>query len=89
MNFSIVDAFKKSFPGIEINTPSWAMLGVADEFRKLNVGDIVLFPIAAYNYQTIRSTPSTTLVPERINEGRKWTTKLDKDNKSVAVLRIM
>lgn len=88
MNLSIVDAFKKIFPDLDIKTPRWAVFGVTVEFRKLQVGDIVLFPIDSYNYQTIRSTPGTTMVPEMLNEGRKWKTKLDKDNKSVAVLRI-
>lgn len=88
MNLSIVDAFKKNFPNLDIKTPTWAVLGVTAEFRKLQVGDIVLFPIDSYNYQTIRSTPGTSMVPEVLNEGRQWKTKLDKDNKSVAVLRI-
>lgn len=88
MNLSIVDAFKKNFPELDIKTPTWAVLGVTAEFRKLQVGDIVLFPIDSYNYQTIRSTPGTSMVPEVLNEGRQWKTKLDRDNKSVAVLRI-
>ena len=88
MNLSIVDAFKKNFPDLDIKTPTWAVLGVTAEFRRLQVGDIVLFPIDSYNYQTIRSTPGTSMVPEVLNEGRQWKTKLDKDNKSVAVLRI-
>lgn len=88
INLSIVEAFKKIFPNLEIKTPTWAALGVAAEFRKLRVGDIVLFPIDSYNYQTIRSTPGSTMVPEVINEGRQWKTKLDRDNKSVAVIRI-
>lgn len=88
MNLSVVDEFKKVFPHLDIKTPTWAVLGVAAEFRKLNVGDIVLFPIDSYNYQTIRSTPASSMVPEVINEGRQWKTKLDRANKSVAVLRI-
>ncbi len=88
MNLSIVDAFKNKFPDLDIKTPTWAVLGVTAEFRKLQVGDIVLFPIDSYNYQTIRSTPGTSMVPEVLNEGRQWKTKLDRDNKSVAVLRI-
>lgn len=88
INLSIVDAFKREFPDMEIKTPKWAVLGVAAEFRKLNVGDIVLFPIDSYNYQTVRSTPGSTMVPEVFNEGRKWKTKKDKENKSIAVLRI-
>lgn len=88
MNLSIVDAFKKRFPDLDIKNPTWAALGVTAEFRKLKVGDVVLFPINSYNYQTIRSTPATSMIPEVLNEGRKWTIKLDKDNKSIAVLRI-
>lgn len=88
MNLTIVDAFKKKFPELDIKDPTWAALGVTAEFRKLKVGDVVLFPINSYNYQTIRSTPATSMIPEVLNEGRKWTIKLDKDNKSIAVLRI-
>lgn len=88
INLAIVDDFRRKLPGIEVNTPTWATEGVTDEFRKLNVGDIVLFPIDSYNYQTIRSTPGTTMVPEVLKEGRKWKTKLDRDNQSVAVIRI-
>lgn len=88
MNLSIVEAFKKAYPELDIKSPTWAVLGVTAEFRKLQVGDIVLFPIDSYNYQTIRSTPGTSMVPEVLNEGRQWKTKLDRDNKSVAVLRI-
>lgn len=88
MNLSVVDEFKKTFPDLDIKMPTWAVAGVTAEFRKLNVGEIVLFPIDSYNYQTIRSTPSSSLVPEVMNEGRQWKTKLDRANKSVAVLRI-
>lgn len=88
INLSIVEAFKKKFPDLDIKPPTWAVLGVTAEFRKLQVGDIVLFPIDTYNYQTIRSTPGSTMVPEVLNEGRQWKTKLDRENRSIAVLRI-
>ncbi len=63
-----------------------ATLGIAEEFRRMLVGDIVHFPLAQYNYNSIRSTPSTSLVPERM-EGKQWKTKLDFDNKCVEVIR--
>lgn len=87
MDLAIVEELKKSHPGIDINTPRWAELGVAAEFRKLDVGDVVLFPIVNYNYNTIRVTPFTSLMNEKVLEGRRWTTKFDEPNKSIAVLR--
>lgn len=88
MDLSIVDAFKRQYPDMEIKSPKWATVNVSTEFRNLEVGEIVLFPIDSYNYSTIRATPGTSMVPEVLNEGRKWRTKLDKENKSVAVIRI-
>lgn len=87
MNLSIVEAFRKKFPDLEIKTPKWATLGVTEEYKRLGVGEIVLFPVDTYNYQTVRTAPNTTMVPERL-EGKKWSTKLDIDNKSYAVLRV-
>ena len=58
-----------------------------DEFRKMEVGDVVRFPIADYNYNSLRTLPSTSLVPERV-EGRSWKTRLDIDNACVDVTRV-
>lgn len=88
INLEVMDFFKARFPDLQIKEPVWATLAVAQEFRRLKVGEIVLFPIASYNYQTIRSTPGTTMVPEVLNEGRQWKTRIDKANKSVAVIRV-
>lgn len=88
MDLGVMDFFKKRFPHLNIKTPVWATLTVTEEFRRLEVGEIVLFPISSYNYQTIRSAPGTTMVPEVLNEGRQWKTRIDKANKSVAVLRV-
>lgn len=68
-------------------TKRTATLGIAEEFRRMVVGEVVQFPLAQYNYNSIRSTPSTSLVPERM-EGKQWKTKLDFDNKCVEVIRI-
>lgn len=64
-----------------------ASLGPTEELRQMNVGDVVHFPIDKYNYNTIRATPSTSLIPERMN-GWKWKTKIDIDNKIIEVKRI-
>ncbi|MDE7464956.1 MAG: hypothetical protein K2M59_03645 [Muribaculaceae bacterium] len=88
INLGVAKFFKSKFPHLTLTGPRWAEFGVTDEFRGMKVGEIVLFPISSYNYQTIRSTPGTSMVPEVLNEGRQWKTRLDRENKSVAVLRI-
>ena len=88
MDLGVMNFFRQRFPHLDIKAPVWATLGVTEEFRRLKIGEIVLFPISSYNYQTIRSAPGTSMVPEVLNEGRQWKTRLDKANKSVAVLRI-
>ncbi len=64
-----------------------ATLGIADEFRKMEVGDIVQFPLANYNYNSVRATPSTTLVPDRA-AGKRWKTRVNYDDKCTEVIRI-
>lgn len=64
-----------------------ASLGISDEFRRLEIGEVVHFPIPKYNYNSIRSTPSTSLVAERM-DGKRWKTRLDIDNKLVEVIRV-
>lgn len=68
-------------------TPRTATLGITEEFRKMNVGDIVHFPTSRYNYNSIRSTPSSSLVNDRIN-GKSWRVRIDFENKCVIVTRI-
>lgn len=63
-----------------------AKFGIAEEFRNMNVGDIVQFPTDKYNYSTIRSTPSASLVNERMN-GMRWKTRVDYENKCIEVTR--
>lgn len=64
-----------------------ATLGIADEFRKMEVGDIVQFPLSHYNYNSVRATPSTTLVPDRV-AGKRWKTRVNYDDKCTEVTRI-
>lgn len=78
----------KRFPEIVLSKPKWATLGVAEEFRQMKVGDVLLFPVEEYAYSTIRSAPNSSLVKESMIEGRRWTTVKDSDNKCITVLRI-
>lgn len=52
----------------------------------MEIGDVVQFPVPKYNYNSIRTSPGTTLVAETM-EGRKWKTRKDIDNKCVFVTR--
>ena len=63
-----------------------ATMGIADEFRNMKIGDIVQFPLATYNYNSVRATPSTTLVPDRA-AGKKWKTRVNYDEKCTEVIR--
>lgn len=68
-------------------TPRTAELGIAEELRNMKVGDVVQFPIPKYNYNSIRSSPFTTLINETL-EGRKWKNRVDYNNGNVVVTRI-
>ena len=74
---SIVDYFKSKFPSVEMKGIWRAEGKIADELRKMNVGDIILFDVENYNYPTIRSAPGTIMVKERMKEGREWKTRVD------------
>lgn len=63
-----------------------ATLGIAEEYRKMEVGDSVRFPLPPYNYNSIRVAPTTTLMAERL-EGRRWKTEIDNESRSVIVTR--
>lgn len=63
-----------------------ATRGIAEELRDMEVGDSVNFPLTKYNYNSVRTTPGSTLVMERIN-GQKWRSQLDIENKCVKVTR--
>lgn len=63
-----------------------ATRGIAEEMRDMAVGDVVNFPLDKYNYNSVRATPSTTLVPERA-EGAKWRTRVNYDTKCTEVTR--
>ncbi len=71
----------------EKNKIKIATLGIADEFRKMDIGDIVHFPLDKYNYNTIRSAPNTSLVQDRL-QGKKWKTKINYDERCVEVCRL-
>lgn len=64
-----------------------ATLGLAEEFRCMDVGEVVEFPLSRYNYNSVRSTPATALINEQIEEGKRWKTRLDKDKRCVIVTR--
>ncbi|MBD5231910.1 MAG: hypothetical protein HDS66_07150 [Bacteroidales bacterium] len=64
-----------------------ATLGITEEFRKMKLGEVVRFPCDKYKYNSIRSTPSTSLVNEMM-EGKRWKTKLNFEDKCVEVTRI-
>lgn len=52
--------------------------------RKMEVGDVLRFPITKYN--SVRNTMTNNLIVERA-EGCQWTAKADLANKQVAVTR--
>ncbi len=64
-----------------------ATLGIAEEMRNMEVGEVVQFPLEKYNYNSVRATPSTTLVPERAS-GKRWKTKVNYDDKCTEVKRL-
>ena len=64
-----------------------ATRGIAAEFRDMNVGDVVQFPCDKYNPTSVRSCTATTLLPDRMNEGKAWSTKTDFETKSMMVTR--
>lgn len=64
-----------------------ATLGIADEMRNMEVGDVVQFPLSKYNYNSVRATPSTSLVPDRA-AGKRWKTRVNYDDKCTEVIRI-
>lgn len=64
-----------------------ATQGITEEFRNMEVGDIVRFPTDQYKYTTIRSTPGGALINERMN-GKQWKTRIDYENKCIEVTRI-
>lgn len=55
--------------------------------RDMKVGDIVQFPLDTYNYNSVRSTPSTSLVLERA-EGKMWRTRVNYEEKCTEVIRV-
>ena len=64
-----------------------ATRGIATEFRDMNVGDVVQFPCDKYNPTSVRSCTATTLLPDRMNEGKAWSAKTDFETKSMMVTR--
>lgn len=64
-----------------------ATLGIAEEMRNMEIGDVVRFPFVKYNYNSVRATPSTTLVPDR-SDGKRWRTRVNYDDKCTDVTRL-
>lgn len=64
-----------------------ATLGIADEMRSMEIGDMVRFPFERYTYNSVRVAPSSTLVPERAN-GKRWRCRINYEEKSTDVTRI-
>ena len=62
--------------------------GVAEEFRNLSIGEVIMFPMLKYNPNTVRNTPSSTMLNERVNTGKKWITSTDMKDKCVYVARV-
>ncbi len=87
IDLGVMATLHKRFPGVPIRKPRWAEGEIKDEFVKMKVGDIVLFPVSDYNYNTLRGTAIHSLL-ELTMEGRRWSTTLDRSNKSCAVIRI-
>lgn len=63
-----------------------ATRGMVEEFRDMNVGDVVQFPVEKYNYNSLRTLPSTCLVEDRMN-GKHWKTRMNYADKCVDVTR--
>ena len=70
------------------NTIRIASGGVAEEFRNLNVGEVISFPMLTYNPNTVRNTPSASMLNERAKTGKKWITSTDMKDKCVYVARV-
>ena len=64
-----------------------ATLGIVEEMRSMKVGDVVKFPLSVYNYSSVRATPSGPLLNERVNEGKRWKTRVNYIDKCVDVTR--
>lgn len=89
INLSSMKFFKKKYPEIEVKMPRWATKDPVDQYRSFEVGDIYLFPIDKYNYNVLRSLPTATtgLLKETMEKGIRWGTRVDRENKSIAVIR--
>ena len=72
---------------MENKTIRIATLNITDELRKMEVGDIVQFPFDKYNYNSVRSTPSTSLAKERA-EGYSWKSRANYQDGCAEVTRI-
>ena len=62
--------------------------GVAEEFRNLSIGEVIMFPMLKYNPITVRNTPSSTMLNERVKTGKKWITSTNMEDKCVYVARV-
>ena len=69
------------------NTIRIATGGIAEELRKMEVGDVVKFPMDRYNPSTMRSAPTAVMYKER-GEGRNWKTKSNFEEQFTEVTRV-
>lgn len=87
IDYGVIDKLRLTYPDITLKEPTWATGLLSEEFRSMAPGDVKLFEIPKYKYNTVRVLPSTTLVEDKM-QGRNWTTRIDPANKSVTVLCI-
>ena len=72
---------------MENNKVKVATGGIAEELKKMEVGDTVSFPLPKYKYNSVRSATCTGSIDERVVNGKRWKTNLDSENKLVNVTR--
>lgn len=89
IDLKVKNAFQSNFPDIKVREPRVVDEGltIVNEMRKMEVGDVLLFPVEFFNPGTIRCAPSGSLAKEQMMDGMAWSTKIDKANKATAVLR--
>lgn len=60
--------------------------GIAEEMRKMEVGEMIRFPFSERTYNSVRNCRCTTLVPDR-SEGKEWRIRLNWEEKCTDVTR--
>lgn len=89
IDLTVKNAFQGTYPDIKVKEPRVVDEGlvIVNEMRKMEVGDVLLFPVEFFNPGTIRCAPSGSLAKEQMVDGMAWSTKIDKANKATAVIR--